>query len=202
MIAFPPACLQGRIRPLSHRAQARWSTLLTGRNSRIAEVMKSSLGSHQWESFVAYANWHYKPQFVAAFSRPIHCQGKIGSATGCPFNVGISNPECGSRTDHTILGHLHLDHNVELHRILEVWQQIRGRYPHGAAWDCGIDRGMLCHLLFGVTERSGMPANLYFRCGNANNSRLRWAFCHEQTRPHSMFGLCEADLACQHTRTT
>ena len=92
-----------RLRPVRmmarKRAQQRWSALL----ARIAKQVP--LAPPLWAAFVAHANKHYKPAFVAALARPrIKCVGP--SAGGkCGFCVDLL-----SFGAFRTLGLLHLDH--------------------------------------------------------------------------------------------
>ena len=68
------------------RAQQRWSALL----ARIAKQMR--LDGWLWADFVAHANRHYKPNFVAAFEAPLllECVGPVGGAP-CGFRVDLTS---------------------------------------------------------------------------------------------------------------
>ena len=52
---------------------------------------------------------------------------------------------------------LHLDHVFQLRRICDMWKLIFAKEqcesPESSkAWDQGIDRNVVCHLLFGVCD--------------------------------------------------
>ena len=148
------------------RAQQRWSALL----SRIAKRVR--LGSAQWAAFVAHANARYKPSFVAAFEKPLclECVGPVGGSP-CGFLVDMM-----SRTAFASLNLLHLDHEQDLAVTCDMWN--RARPPDSAVWHEGVDRDLLCHLLFGVAPDAARGAPmLRFRCRSA-------ARCHELSMPH------------------
>jgi hypothetical protein len=90
------------------RGQQRRSALVSARTSRIARAMREHLGKARWRSFVAYAEAHYKEQFVSAFepdSGVIACAGPIEGGP-CPrvFVALIDDPghsSCCSRCTST-----------------------------------------------------------------------------------------------------
>jgi hypothetical protein len=148
------------------RAQQRWSALL----SRISKQM--CLDPPLWTAFVAHANTNYKAKFVAAFGKPVlRC---VGPSYGKP---------CGFRVDLTswdsfdMLEHLHLDHEQDLVITCDMWKRAMPQLP--SSWDDGVNRDLLCHLLFGIdrsTEHG--PAMLRFRCGP------KASHCHKLNMPH------------------
>jgi hypothetical protein len=101
-------------------------------------AMREHLGKVRWRSFVAYAEAHYKEQFVSAFepdSGVIACAG--------PIEGGAPRPHARRRQ-----------------RVLRVARL--GSPADGAP---GIDRARLCRMLFGVTAADGLEQCLHFRCG-------------------------------------
>ena len=157
------------------RGQQRWSALVSARTSRIARYMLKHLGATHWRAFVAYANAHYKNQFVAAFepsSGFIACAGPLDGRP-CPraFKVHVED----WRAYH-LLESLHLDHKHDLDNVCAVW---RASVPGDAArWDQGIDRRLLCQMLFGVRARDDLEACLHFRCGSSRRDRHTLQYCH------------------------
>ena len=148
------------------RAQQRWSALL----SRIGKQMR--LDASAWAAFVAHANARYKPKFIAAFRKPkLRC---VGPSYGepCGFCVDLT-----SRDAFRKLEHLHLDHEQDLLITCDMWK--RARPDRSNAWDDGIRRELLCHLLFGVdTDAEHGAAMLRFRCGP------KASHCHKLNMPH------------------
>ena len=147
-------------RVLLRRGKQRWCQLLTATSSRIGIVMRPVLGHDLWTKFVNYASENFKDQFLAAFRFPIICCGRI-DGTPCPQKLQISCDSDLQQRKGNILGHFHLDHDVELMNILEIWTQVHRRQAgqaHQVSWDSGIDKKKLCHLLFGVSQRGLSPA--------------------------------------------
>ena len=59
----------------------------------------------------------------------------------------------------------------------DLWK--RALPPAAGAWDEGVDRGVLCHLLFGVAaDPTHGAAMLRFRCGPGASR------CHKLNMPH------------------
>ena len=99
------------------RAQQRWSALL----SRIDKQMR--LDAASWATFVAHANAHYKPRFVAAFHKPmLTC---VGPSYGAP---------CGYCVDLTSRDafHEHLGGVLISERELVSWGCVRDRGTCGS----------------------------------------------------------------------
>ena len=74
----------------------------------------------------------------------------VGSRDGAPcpagFEVDLLAPEAYDR-----LERLHLDHEQDVRIACDLWQRaLPATAP--AAWDDGVDGGLLCHLLFGVDD--------------------------------------------------
>lgn len=148
------------------RAQQRWSALL----HRIDKQMR--LDAASWAAFVAHANAHYKPRFVAAFHKPmLTC---VGPSYGAPCGYCV---DLTSRDAFRKLEHLHLDHEQDLLITCDMWKRALPDRPK--AWDDGILRGLLCHLLFGVDDNAEHgSAMLRFRCGP------KAQHCHKLNMPH------------------
>ena len=167
------------------RGQQRWSALVSASTSRIARSMRAHLGSVRWQAFVAYANTHYKEQFVSAFepgSGVITCAGPIEGGQ-CPrsFQVRLDDPKAEE-----LLQSMHLDHTHDIDNICAVW---RDSVPRDArTWSVGIDHKRLCRMLFGVT--SAKPC-LHFRCGSSRSGRIGRRFCHS---PRAHYAQAISDL--------
>ena len=148
------------------RAQQRWSALL----ARIAKQMR--LDAPLWADFVAHANATYKAAFVAAFAVPrIVCVGPSDGGP-CGFHVDLASADA-FRT----LGLMHLDHEQDLVITCDMWKRALPAQP--TAWDAGVDRALLGHLLFGVADDAAHgPAMLRFRCGPGASH------CHKLSMPH------------------
>ena len=148
------------------RAQQRWSALL----SRISKLMR--LDTSLWTAFVAHANSHYKSSFIAAFNKPmLKC---VGPSYGdpCGFCVDLT-----SSSAFHMLEHMHLDHEQDVVITCDMWKRALPHNP--TSWDEGINRNLLCHLLFGVDDDSEHgPAMLRFRCGP------KASHCHKLNMPH------------------
>ena len=119
------------------RGHQRWSALVSAPTSRIARAMREHVGKARWRSFVAYAEAHYREQFVSAFepdSGVIACAGPIEGGP-CPraFEVCVDDPGACE-----LLQSLHLDHSHDVGKLCSVW---RASVPTGARrWSAGIDR--------------------------------------------------------------
>ena len=88
----------------------------------------------------------------------------VGSRDGAPcpagFEVDLLAPEA-----YDLLERLHLDHEQDVRIACDLWQRaLPATAP--AAWDDGVDGGLLCHLLFGVDDSAAHgPRCVRFRCG-------------------------------------
>jgi hypothetical protein len=168
------------------RASKRWSALLTAANSRIAQNgVRARLGERRWKAVVDFAESKYRPGWDAAFDPPdglLACCGATDeAASGCPrgFTVDLRR---ASAVD--LLKCLHLDHEYDVSVVCDVW--LSAMPVHVSRWDDGVDRGVLCQLLFGASARDGAEACVRFRCGNGNAhargpvapTRGRSHFCH------------------------
>ena len=135
------------------------------------------LGEVQWCRFVVYANAYYKDAFVAAFDGPVlACVGRGG--TPCPraFRIDLS-------VSADALRHLHLDHEQDLQVTCDMWKEA---WQAGAqqSWHDGVDRDLLCHLLFGVrADPTHGPPMVRFRCGPLFFGSCE-GYCHQLNMPH------------------
>ena len=125
-----------------------------------------------WNAFVAHADKHYKPTFVAAFRTPvIRC---VGPSYGepCSFHVDLTSWDAFDT-----LQHLHLDHEQDLVITCDMWKRALPAQP--TTWDDGVHASLLCHLLFGVADDPEHgAAMLRFRCGP------KAMHCHKLNMPH------------------
>jgi hypothetical protein len=155
--------------------------------------MREHLGKARWRSFVAYAEAHYKEQFVSAFepdSGVIACAGPIEGGP-CPraFVARIDDPGAFK-----LLQSLHLDHSHDVGKLCSVW---RASVLTGARrWSAGIDRARPCQMLFGVTASDDLEQCLDFGCGSirgAGGHRVA-RLCHSPRAhwAHSVSDLCRA----------
>jgi len=176
--AYLPATPGALMRMARKRAQQRWSALLT----RIAKQVRPALGDMLWDKFVAHAEAHYKDTFVRAFRAPrLRCVGPPRGGS-CPrrFEVDLTSPRA-----YLTLGELHLDHEQDVLITCDMWLDALAALPHGpGVWDDGVDRALLCHLLFGVCDDAVHGrAMVRFRCGPAHG-RSSAHHCHQLNMPH------------------
>jgi hypothetical protein len=151
--------------------------------------MREHLGKARWRSFVAYAEAHYKEQFMSAFepdSGVIACAGPIEGGP-CPraFVVRVDDPGAWE-----LLQSLHLNHTHDVGNVCSVW---RASAPKGARrWSSGIDRARLCRMLFGVTAADVLEQCLHFRCGSnrGEGGHLIARLCHSP-RVHHAYSVSE-----------
>ena len=175
-------CLSANRAISLRRGAQRWSTLLSARTSRVARVMLPVLGEEEWDSFVDYATARNRAAFLAAFDPPshtLHCVGTCnGEACRSGFVVDLSSPSSTSK-----LKHLHLDHEQDLQVTLDMW---KNALPLSSlsSWHDGVDKDLLCHLLFGVAEDPAFgPPMLRFRCGPSHLGSGE-GYCHQLNMPH------------------
>jgi len=179
------------------RASKRWSALLTAKNSRIAvSGIRERLGACLWHAFVEYAHRHYRARWDAAFfpeSKRLECCGPC-TGSACPHRFEI---DLRRESAVTLLERLHLDHEYDVYVVCAAW--LCAMPERLQRWDDGIDKGLLCQLLFGVHERGGMRSCVRFRCGNGSEAsrggrtKRRWrhtAMLHRHTwlRPADLMG--------------
>jgi len=169
------------------RGIQRWTALLTSTTSRIGHSngMRARLGPRHWSAFVAYANALFRPAFVAVFEHDMRCAGPLADRPPGAAALHTSPVDCCPRAfyvsptredDVSRVAGLHLDHAYEVHFICDVWKQCLdelGNEPR--EWSDGIDRDLLCQLLFGVVDHPNVSrggeratlwrANLQLRCG-------------------------------------
>ena len=159
------------------RGGQRWSSLVSAPTSRVARIMRPVLGEALWRRFVLYANAYYKDAFVAAFDGPLlACVGR--GDTPCPraFQIDLSVSADG-------LQHLHLDHEQDLQVTCDMWKEAWQVGPR-QAWHDGVDRDLLCHLLFGVrADPTHGPPMVRFRCGPLFFGSCE-GYCHQLNMPH------------------
>ena len=139
------------------RASQRWWDLL---HSRVANLMRPVLGEALWKLFVRHATNQYKIKFLSVFdAATVGCVGKR-DGTPCPkhFKVDLQSPSA-----YDLLEELHLDHEQDVRVTCDMWTRALPTDPDD--WDDGVRGGLLCHLLFGVTESAFGPRCVRFRCG-------------------------------------
>ena len=174
-----------------HRAAQRWSALVGAPTSRVAGLMRPLLGDAHWAAFVAHANEHHKPAFLAAFGGPsgrretvLRC---VGPRDGAPCPAGFEVDLLASEA-YDLLERLHLDHEQDVRVTCDLWRRALPAAPAG--WDDGVDGGLLCHLLFGVEDSAEHgPRCVRFRCGpprwgGAERGDGATPYCHELGLPH------------------
>jgi hypothetical protein len=161
----------------TRRGGQRWSSLVSAPTSRVARILRPVLGEALWCRFVLHANAYYKDAFVAAFDGPVlSCVGR--GDTPCPrgFCIDLSVSADGLR-------HLHLDHEQDLQVTCDMWKEAWQAGPQ-QTWHDGVDRDLLCHLLFGVRAdpTHGSPM-VRFRCGPLFFGSCE-GYCHQLNMPH------------------
>jgi hypothetical protein len=183
------------------RAKQRWCRWLSATKSRIGGTngMRQRLGKKRWKAFVKYANEHFQPQFVNKFSVPMRCCGPLGKSVACP-NGGYAVDPTVEADVNTNLATLHLDHARDLKAICEAWKEaMPGRLE---TWHDGVDKDLVCQLLFGVEDHAQAAtslnpdlwkANVAFRCGASKQHRAG-AFCHDMWGSHAMQWPITADM--------
>ena len=167
------------------RALQRWSTLVTADTSRISKLMRAQLGEH-WAYFVRYANKRYKQQFVEAFmpaSNVLRCSGP-SPGVPCPeaYTVDLNTAESLDK-----LPGMHLDHDCDLKRVCDRWSRALPEKPR--CWSEGVDREVLCELLFKVDTANQLRHGLHLRCDIPSGHKLSThfsgaPFCHDTGMAH------------------
>ena len=151
--------------------------------SRIARLMRPALGHAHWATFLAHVTEHYKPAFFAAFVPPSHTLCCVGRASEpCPHRLEV---RVDSRAAAAQLKYLHLDHEQDVQITCDMWKNALPPTP--SAWNDGINGGLLCHLLFGVSHDPVQhgPAMLRFRCGPSGLGNDAGYCAHSRTySPH------------------
>lgn len=184
-------------RKFKRRAAQRWCRLVTATKSRLSDHgLAQALGPHL-KDFQQYANKHFKTLWEQEFTTTMSCQGCLQTNTQCPYQFVI-NPHNESHLKH--VSSLHLDHSYTLKSICTAWKQVIQSQPGELrTWHQGVNKDLVCHLLFGVHDHpnfqtTGNPmwkANVNFRC-----CRKRQA-CHDlSSDSHSELRLTSTDLAC------
>ena len=183
------------------RAKQRWCRWLSATKSRIGGTngMRQRLGKKRWKAFVEYANEHFQPHFVNKFSAPMRCCGPLGKSATCP-NGGYAVDPTVEADVKTNLATLHLDHARDLTAICEAWKEAMP--ARLATWHDGVDKDLVCQLLFGVEDHARAAtslnpdlwkANVSFRCGASKQHRAG-AFCHDMWGSHAMQWPITADM--------
>ena len=79
--------------------------------------------------------------------------------------------------------HLHLDHEQDLQVTCDMWKEAWQAGPQ-QTWHDGVDRDLLCHLLFGVrADPTHGPPMVRFRCGPLFFGSCE-GYCHQLNMPH------------------
>ena len=175
---------------LRKRASQRWSALVSQHRSRLGQEMgmRMVLGGDVWNDFVAYATANWKSLFVDAFVHArLACTG-CPDGSPCPLSYHLDRATAISGAS---LARLHLDHVIPVECVCRLWKQCVVTLPlhQRAQWHTVIDRDLVCHLLFGMTQlknsgghRLSAP-NLVLRCGPDRRSGrapngLATMYCH------------------------
>ena len=157
------------------RASQRWWDLL---HSRVANLMRPVLGEALWKLFVLHATNQYKQRFLAAFDHDVlACVGRR-DGTPCPKGFAVC---LRSVSAYDLLEELHLDHEQDVRVTCDMWRRALPADPDD--WDDGVKGGLLCHLLFGVSDSPFGARCVRFRCGPPR----QWQsgdYCHELRLPH------------------
>jgi len=106
------------------------------------------------EAFHAFAKGQCYDTFVKLFYEPLFCVGEKRLEKEpfgpCRHGVCFNHVE---QLDLTELEKLDLDHKYPFDDTMDLWHEIGSERPRqGRAWHAGINRQMLCHLLFGFTS--------------------------------------------------
>ncbi len=204
-VAAAPACAAPVAGPLTYaqhrslqkarrRAGQRWCRWLTATKSRIGHTngLRKRLGKARWAAFVAYANTHFKPAFVAKFGAPMGCAGPLGHAAPCPNGSKFAVDPTQTAQVEGRLATLHLDHRRDLVAVCEASKAAMPTDRPLRSWHDGVDPDLVCHLLFGVADHpraatasdpSLWRANVEFRCG-ASKQHKAGNFCHQMWGSH------------------
>ena len=194
-VAGPLTYAQHRsLQKARRRAGQRWCRWLTAAKSRIGHTngLRKRLGKARWAAFVAYANTHFKPAFVAKFGAPMGCAGPLGHAAPCPNGSKFAVDPTQIAQVEGRLATLHLDHRRDLVAVCEAWKAAMPTDRPLRSWHDGVDPDLVCHLLFGVADHpraatasdpSLWRANVEFRCG-ASKQHKAGNFCHQMWGSH------------------
>jgi hypothetical protein len=174
---------------------------LSATKSRIGGTngLRRRLGEKHWKAFVQYATVHFRPQFVAKFSAPMRCCGPLGAGVACPNGGFCVDPTVEAEVE-TILATLHLDHARDLGAVCTAWKEAMPARLR--SWHDGVDKDLVCQLLFGVEDHARAntspnpdlwKANVAFRCGASKQHRAG-AFCHDMWGSHAMQWPITADM--------
>ena len=203
LIAQPPSIPQRHaLKKAQKRGMQRWCRWLTATKSRIGgdkDGLRKRLGEKRWQAFVQYANDHFKSKFVNKFTSPMSCCGPLGAGVPCPNGGFPVDPRVEAEVDAN-LATLHLDHARDLTAICEAWKKAMPVQPR--TWHDGVDKDLVCQLLFGVEDHARAAtspnpdlwkANLAFRCGASKQHRAG-SFCHEMWGSHDAQWPITADM--------
>ncbi len=199
---IPPEA-QKNLKNAEKRATQRFTSFVTATNSRLANdrEMRCFLGESNWLQFCKFSS-RWRKKWKKRFRSEMKCCGTM-KGKPCPYKYGaVPSTQAGLQK----LSGLHLDHRIEVVEICKAWKLAVGSSPK--TWHEGIDKELLCHLLFGIeehprylsTKRDLWKANLFFRCGNRNDRRRQngQVFCHDTFSRHSEWRLSPDDLKLQH----
>ena len=172
---------------------------LTSRVGPKCHRMDKHLGTSAWNEFKRYTKQHYQCGFIARFlptstCATIACAGPIYDSSGCPHNHIVNLENFVPNVDELGLADLHLDHEIELLQVCDIWRKLTPSNPN--TWHENIDPTKLCELIFGVQAHShvvdpSFQSNLVFRCARWSRSHPK---CHQFSRRHHMHNLREEDF--------
>lgn len=195
---------QKNLKAAEKRATQRFTSFVTATRSRLADEreMRRFLGESNWFEFCKFSSSRWRQKWKKRFRSEMKCCGTL-KGKPCPYKYGAApSTQAGLQT----LSGLHLDHRIEVAEICKAWKLAVGVSPK--TWHEGIDKELLCHLLFGIeehprylsTKNDLWKPNLFFRCGNRNDRRRQngQVFCHDTFSRHSEWRLSPDDLKLQH----
>ena len=175
------------------RASQRWAALLQRVGGKCHGMVKH-LGQVAWTAFKRHSKQRYRPRFVSRFvpagpDPALECVGLIDTAGGCPHQHVVALPKLASLSSveaaqaSESLKCLHLDHEIEVQQICDLWKQLTP--PRPAAWDENVKPSRLCELIFGVeggysAETEGRSI-VQFRCACWGSS---FGMCHGTSTRH------------------
>eukprot|EP01050_Picozoa_sp_SAG11_P003755 SAG11_NODE_220_length_12154_cov_92.233347_4_plen_181_part_00 len=115
--------------------------------------MDKHLGTSAWNEFKRYAKQHYQCGFIARFlptstCATIACAGPIYDSSSCPHNHIVNLENFVPNVDELGLADLHLDHEIELLQVCDIWRKLTPSNPN--TWHENIDPTKLCELIFGA----------------------------------------------------
>jgi hypothetical protein len=129
-------------------------------------------------AFKSHLKQRYQPRCVSRFvpagpDLALECAGPIDTKGGCPHQHVVALPKLASLSSvgaaqaSESLKCLHLDHEIEVQQICDVWKKLTP--PRLAAWDENVKPSRLCELIFGGVEAGSSTetrgrSNVQFRC--------------------------------------